>query len=238
MKLSSGQQQELNDQSWNWAIGVGREELGNLEVNLKFLGESGLLRAPMKVIELGCGTGSLCQALYQKGIDIAGCDVSQVAIDHGQKKYPHLNLSVVNAEQLPWQDGTCDAVLSFDVLEHLYNPDGHLTEVYRVLKPGGYYLFQTPNKWVNAIFETLKNRSFAWRRYHPSLHKAGQLRRRLSKHGFDVQFVKMNTVNAFTLKKLESWPRLAKLTGRLDFKRLPLWMQTNFYVIARKKQEG
>jgi 2-polyprenyl-3-methyl-5-hydroxy-6-metoxy-1,4-benzoquinol methylase len=238
MSLSPRQQQELNDQSWNWAIGAGREELGNLEVNLKFLEQTQLLRPQIKVVELGCGTGSLCQALYQQGIDIAGCDVSQVAIDHGQKKYPHLNLSVVNAEQLPWQDGTCDAVLSFDVLEHLYDPDGHLTEVYRVLKPDGYYLFQTPNKWVNAIFETLKTHSFAWRRYHPSLHFAGQLKRRLTNHGFGSQFVKMNTINAFTLKKLESYPRLKTLTGRLDFRRLPLWMQTNFYVIARKIQKG
>jgi 2-polyprenyl-3-methyl-5-hydroxy-6-metoxy-1,4-benzoquinol methylase len=234
MKLSSGRQQELNDQSWKWAIGSGREEMGNLEINLKFLEESGLLRAAMKVIELGCGTGSLCEALYQKGIDAAGCDVSQVAIDHGRGKYPHLNLSVVNAEQLPWEKETFDAVLTFDVLEHLFDPDKHLSEVLRILKPGGYYLFQTPNKWVNAIFETLKTHSFEWRRYHPSLHFAGQLKRRLLKHGFQVRFVRMNTINAFTLKKLESYPRLAKLATRLDFRRLPLWMQTNFYVIARK----
>jgi ubiquinone/menaquinone biosynthesis C-methylase UbiE len=234
MSLSSRQQQELNDQSWNWAIGAGCEEFGNLEINLKFLEQTQLLQPQMKVVELGCGTGSLCQALYQKGIDIAGCDVSQVAIDHGQKKYPHLNLSVVNAEQLPWQDATCDVVLSFDVLEHLYNPDGHLIEVRRVLKAGGYYLFQTPNKLVNAVYETMKCRSLAWRQYHPSLHYAGQLRKRLSRNGFEVRFVKMNTINAFTLKKMEHYPRLAGLARKLNFKRLPLWMQTNFYVIARK----
>jgi 2-polyprenyl-3-methyl-5-hydroxy-6-metoxy-1,4-benzoquinol methylase len=237
MKLSSGQQQEFNDQSWKWAIGSGREELGNLEINLKFLEESGLLREGMNVLELGCGTGSLCQSLYQKGIDIAGCDVSQVAIEHGRGKYPHLNLSVVNAEQLPWENETFDAVLSFDVLEHLFNPDQHLAQVRRILKPGGYYLFQTPNKFINAIYETMKNRSLAWRQYHPSLHFAGQLRRRLSKHGFETQFVKMNTANAFTLKKLENHPRLRKLMGHLDFRRLPLWMQTNFYMIARKMEK-
>jgi 2-polyprenyl-3-methyl-5-hydroxy-6-metoxy-1,4-benzoquinol methylase len=234
MKLSSGQQQELNDQSWKWAIGSGREEMGNLEINLQFLDESDLLRAPMKVIELGCGTGSLCEALHQKGIAIAGCDVSPVAIDHGREKYPHLHLSVVNAEQLPWENETFDAVLSFDVLEHLFNPDKHLEEIRRILKPGGYYLFQTPNKLVNAVYETMKCRSLAWRQYHPSLHFAGPLRKRLSRNGFDVRFVKMNTINAFTLKKLESYPRLAKLAARLDFRRLPLWIQTNFYVIARK----
>jgi hypothetical protein len=106
--------------------------------------------------------------------------------------------------------------------------------VYRVLKPGGYYLFQTPNKLTNVIYETLTTRTLAWRQYHPSLHFAGQLKRRLAKHGFEVRFVKMNTVNAFTLRKLEKYPRLQKWMQRLNFQRLPLWMQTNLYVIAKK----
>jgi len=237
MKLSHRQQQELNDQSWDWALRSGREELGNIEVNLRFLEQTGLLRPGMKIVELGCGTATLTDALYQKGDDIVGCDVSEVAIGRAREKYPHLNLSVQNAEQLPWENESFDVILSFDVLEHLFEPDKHLSEVYRVLKPNGYYLFQTPNKLVNAIYETVKTRSLGWRRYHPSLHFAGQLRRRLSKHGFETQFMKMNTVNAFTLQKLEKYPRLQKLIQRLDFRRLPLWIQTNFYVIAKKAQK-
>jgi hypothetical protein len=49
--------------------------------------------------------------------------------------------------------------------------------------------------------------------------------------------MKMNTVNAFTLQKLEKYPRLQKLVQRVNFQRLPLWMQTNFYVIAQKAQK-
>jgi 2-polyprenyl-3-methyl-5-hydroxy-6-metoxy-1,4-benzoquinol methylase len=234
MNPSPSQQRELNDQSWNWALRTGREEMGNLEVNLRFVEQAGLLRAGVKSVELGCGTGSLTDVLHQKGIDIQGSDVSQVAIARGLEKYPHLKLSVGNAEQLSQEKESLDAVLSFDVLEHLFNPDRHLTEVYRVLKPGGYYLFQTPNKLTNVIYETLTTRTLAWRQYHPSLHFAGQLKRRLAKHGFEVRFVKMNTVNAFTLRKLEKYPRLQKWMQRLNFQRLPLWMQTNLYVIAKK----
>jgi 2-polyprenyl-3-methyl-5-hydroxy-6-metoxy-1,4-benzoquinol methylase len=236
MKLSRHQQQDFNDKSWNWALRTGREELGNLEVNLRFLEQTGLLYDGMKAIEIGCGTASLADALYQKGVDIAACDVSEVAIGRAKEKYPHLDLSVQSAEQLPWPDEHFDAVLSFDVLEHLFEPDQHFSEVRRILKPGGYYLFQTPNKWVNAIYETMKTRSLAWRQYHPSLHCVGRLKRRLSKHGFESRFIKMNTVNAFTLQKLENYPRLRKWFGRLNFQRLPLWMQTNLYVIARKTE--
>ncbi len=65
MKLSRDQQQDLNDKSWDWALRTGREELGNLEVNLQFLKQTGLLHDGMKVIELGCGTGSLAEALIR-----------------------------------------------------------------------------------------------------------------------------------------------------------------------------
>jgi 2-polyprenyl-3-methyl-5-hydroxy-6-metoxy-1,4-benzoquinol methylase len=234
MKLSRDQQQDFNDKSWDWALRTGREDLGNLEINLRFLEQTGLPQSGMKAIELGCGTGSLTAALHQRGVDIAACDVSEVAIARAKEKYPHLDWSVQSAEQLPWPDGRFDAVLSFDVLEHLFEPDRHLSEVRRILKPGGYYLLETPNKRVNAIYETMKTRSLAWRQYHPSLHCAGQLKRRLSKHGFESQFIKMNTVNAFTLRKLENYPHLRRWIGRLNFQRLPLWMQTNFYVVARK----
>jgi ubiquinone/menaquinone biosynthesis C-methylase UbiE len=236
MKLSRDQQQDFNDKSWDWALRTGREELGNFEINLRFLEQTGLLHDGMKAIELGCGTASLADALYQKGVDTAACDVSEVAIGRAREKYPHLDLSVQNAEQLPWPDEHFDAVLSFDVLEHLFEPDMHLSEVRRILKPNGYYLLGTPNKVVNVIYETMKTRSLDWRQYHPSLHFAGQLKRRLSKHGFESQFIKMNTVNAFTLRKLESYPRLRKWFGRLNFQRLPLWMQTNFYVVAKKTE--
>jgi 2-polyprenyl-3-methyl-5-hydroxy-6-metoxy-1,4-benzoquinol methylase len=235
MKLSGDQQRELNDKSWTRALQTGQVIRGNLQVNLKFLEQTGLLRPAMEILEVGCGAGNLCELLYQQGLAITGCDVSEVAIQHGRGEYPHLDLSARNAEQLLWEKESFDAVISFDVLEHLFNLDDHLMEVRRVLKSGGYYLLGTPNKLINAVFETMKNRSFEWRRYHPSLHFSGQLKRRLIKHGFEVRFVKMNTVNEFTLKKLDTYPWLKKLAQRLDFRYLPLWMQTNFYVIAQKE---
>ena len=49
------------------------------------------------------------------------------------------------------------------------------TEVRRVLKPGGWLLLQTPNKWTNSIFETIRWRSFSkWRVDHCSLHNYWQ----------------------------------------------------------------
>jgi len=74
-----------------------------------------------------------------------------------------------------------------------------------------------------------------WQQVHPSLHTPRQLRQRLKKHAFEAEFVKMNTTNEFMLSKLKCCPPLRCIMKHLDFRCLPLLLQTNLYVIARKK---
>ena len=82
--------------------------------------------------------------------------------------------------------GQCfDVVMSFDVLEHIPDSDRHLQEVRRVLRPGGHYVLQTPNKLTNAVFETIRWRSL--RHGAPTTARFGQLQRRLRAAGFSVR---------------------------------------------------
>jgi len=78
-----------------------------------------------------------------------------------------------------------------------------LREVRRVLAPGGWYLLQTPNKWTNTVFETIRWRSFtAWREIHCALHTAAQLERRFKRHGFTVTFDDVPVVTEFFRQKI------------------------------------
>jgi SAM-dependent methyltransferase len=228
------EQQELYDIGWRDELQRGKEQRGNLQTNLEFLAQTRLLKPGDRILEIGCGIGTVVHELAKQGYDARGTDISQVAIEYGRSKYGDIQLEVQPAEELAFEDGSFDVVLSFDLFEHIARVDAHVGEVRRVLTSGGYYLFQTPNKYSDVVFETLAFRSLAWCRAHPSLHTPGQLRRRLAQHGFEVRFVKMNPMNEYMREKLKKFGPAGRLFGRIDFRKLPLALQTNLYVVARK----
>ena len=97
----------------------------------------------MHALDLGCFTGGRAVAWYERyGLaSISGVDTDDVFIEAARafartKNVPATFL-VGRGEQLPMDDETFDALLSFDVLEHVQDPARVLTESRRVLRPGG-----------------------------------------------------------------------------------------------------
>jgi len=231
-------QQELYDKGWSKELAAGKEQRGNLQTNLEFLEKVNLIKPEDKILEIGCGIGSIVNELHNRRFNIQGTDISNEAISYGLNKFGDINLQVQPAENLPYEDESFDVVLSFDLFEHIAQIEKHVSEVTRVLRKGGYYLFQTPNKFSNVIFETWYHKSFNWKITHPSLHTPGQLKRRLSMSGYEVTFVKMNPINEFTLNKIrKKFGFLSHIFKHVNFCRLPLCLQTNLYVIAHKKAD-
>ena len=52
---------------------------------------------------------------------------------------------ISDAYKTPFKDETLDIITSFDIIEHLIDPDAFLTESFRILKWGGYFMISTPN---------------------------------------------------------------------------------------------
>lgn len=212
-------------------------ELGNLEANQRFLRESGLLVPGVRVLEIGSGRGSMLKWLAEMGAEAQGIEVSAERIAEGREIHGPLPLQLTTGTALPFPDGSFDVVVSFDVLEHIPDTDAHLAEVRRVLREGGQYLLQTPNKWTNTVFETIRWRSLtAWRDIHCALHTAGELERRFRRFGFTVTFADVPVVTPFFLAKVRRHlgrPGVALLrVCNPDW--LPLRWRTNFYVTARR----
>ena len=150
--------------------------LGNMDANLRFLEATGVLMPQRDILEIGSGTGALLHELRTRGLRAQGIELRQAFIEQARAWYGDIPITPVTGLALPFPDASFDVVMSFDVLEHIPDTDGHLQEVARVLRPGGSYVLQTPNKWTNVVFETLRWRSFtAWREEHCSLHSLGEL---------------------------------------------------------------
>jgi cyclopropane fatty-acyl-phospholipid synthase-like methyltransferase len=212
-------------------------EFGNLEANLRFLDESRVLQPRMRVLEIGTGSGSLLHTLRRRGLDVVGVDTSHDRIAEAHARFGDMPIQQTVGVSLPYADASFDAVLSFDVLEHIPGTDAHLDEVRRVLKPGGWYLLQTPNKWTNTVFETIRWRSFTrWRQDHCSLHSYAELERRFERHGFETTFADVRVVTPYYRDKVRR--HLGRVGSALlavmPVDRLPRRLRTNFYVVARK----
>jgi SAM-dependent methyltransferase len=97
-----------------------------------------------QVIDLGAGAGIVSQMNF-RGLARRICGVD---LDPRVAQNPYLDEGQVgDVAQLPYADGSFDVAFADNVLEHLEFPDRVFSEVHRVLKPSGVFLFKTPNKW-------------------------------------------------------------------------------------------
>jgi len=96
-----------------------------------------------RVLDLGCRSGALSRH-FLDGNEVVGLDVDRVAL----AKAAELGIEPVVAnveEPLPFPDGSFDAVVAGELLEHLRFPDAVVAEVRRVLRPGGVIVGSVPN---------------------------------------------------------------------------------------------
>lgn len=103
------------------------------------------------VLDVGCGNGTFMAAFSRAGASVKGLEVNPVLVQIAQETF---GKEGVVAEALlydgavfPFQDGSFDYAFSVSVLEHVTDPKQVLSEVCRVLKPGGRFYLAFPNKW-------------------------------------------------------------------------------------------
>jgi len=98
------------------------------------------------VLEVGCGAGTMAKAIkyYRPDLDIHGYDISNTAIKEAKKNPCGVHFSLGDAYHLPFKDNSLEAIVFFDVLEHLEEPQKVLREAGRVLKKGGIFHTFTP----------------------------------------------------------------------------------------------
>ncbi len=102
-----------------------------------------------RVLEIGFGDGYGSNYLAEVAQEVTGIDMAPGNIPRAQEKYPRPNLHFVHMEgsQLSFPDGAFDVVGTFQVIEHVPEPDlmRFLTEIRRVLSPDGIACISTLN---------------------------------------------------------------------------------------------
>lgn len=208
---------------------------GNFESNKLFIDKVGTPQIGHKVLEIGSGYGTMVRFLRDQGIDIVGTEVNKEYIKLAKEEHG-VDLLQIDGTSFPFEGGSFDVVLSFDVLEHIKDTNKHLDEVNRVLRSGGYYLLGVPNKLTNIPAEIIKEKSFTkWRSYHCSLNTYWGLKKIFHSSGFDAQFIDIPVVNHFFKKKIENifGPAGLHALKVLNPDKLPYFLRTNFYLVAK-----
>jgi 2-polyprenyl-3-methyl-5-hydroxy-6-metoxy-1,4-benzoquinol methylase len=121
-----------------------------------------------RVLDVGCGEGQFTQELARAGVSAVGVDVAEEPLRRARERDAGLDLRLIAAEpdagdggddggggggdsgdggsgQWPFADASFDAVWAGETIEHVADTAGWLSEVRRVLRPGGQLLLSTPD---------------------------------------------------------------------------------------------
>jgi len=100
------------------------------------------------VLDVGCGDGNFCASLTDAGYSLFGLDTSTGGIAKAQASYPKGRFAVASAYDdllAPFQrTQPFDAIVTIEVIEHLYSPRTLCRQVHKALRPGGLFVITTP----------------------------------------------------------------------------------------------
>ncbi len=196
-----------------------------------------------RLLDVGCATGFFMEIAQQKGFDVSGVELSSFAVQKGREK----GLSIIQGtlESDDFKKESFDVVTMCDVLEHVTDPKGFLSEAKRILRPGGILLINTPNaeSFVARVFGK------KWHLIVPPEHvhyfSPRNLGSFLAQNGFEVRVIKTigkRFTFQYIFKTLYVWQHfalwnwLAKIFshGVLSKLYIPLNTHDNFFMIAEK----
>jgi 2-polyprenyl-3-methyl-5-hydroxy-6-metoxy-1,4-benzoquinol methylase len=147
------------------------------------------------ILDLGCGNGHLVSYLIKQGYDAYGTDASEDGITIAKKEYPdRFFLQDLSTGQLPveLQKLKLDTIISTEVIEHLYNPEGFIDFCKKTLQKNGELIISTPyhGYWKNLLLVVLgkwdSHHSPTWHGGHIKFWSKKTLSKLLTDKGFTV----------------------------------------------------
>lgn len=147
-----------------------------------------------RVLDLGCGWGTISYAMARRASEVVGIDFSQRAVDEcngrlTQAGTANVRFQVGDARRTGLDAAGFDLVVAADLFEHLYPDDSELVtaEAFRVLKPGGRLGAWTPCR--AHFLEALKHRDILLKRdpSHVDYKSMARMKSLLAAAGFEIE---------------------------------------------------
>jgi SAM-dependent methyltransferase len=142
-------------------------------------------RQDLEVLEIGTGSGFFLDFARDifPGSRFSGVEYDERLLAETAARAPYAHLIHGNAENFGLGNGRFDLVVSFQVIEHLYNPGAMLDNVRAHLKPGGIFLVTTPN--LSSLgARWMKENWHGYRDDHVSMKGKDEWDQIIASHGF------------------------------------------------------
>ena len=137
-----------------------------------------------KVLEIGCAIGGFSSLLKEHNFDVYASDVSSYIISYARKFWPGIKFFEFDIQEGIPINEQFDIIFSFEVLEHLKDPEKALENMYKKLSPNGTLICSTPPPYKRFI--NIKG--------HINVKSAQEWRNILEKVGFQKDRVKIEQV--------------------------------------------
>jgi 2-polyprenyl-3-methyl-5-hydroxy-6-metoxy-1,4-benzoquinol methylase len=158
------------------------------------------IRTKGRLLDLGCGNGSLSHELSKLGFEVHGLDRSESGIQLAREAFPDVQfrLGDVETDLVPhaFPAESFDVVVSTEVVEHVFNPRQFMENAFQLLKPSGHFILSTPyHGYAKNLLLALSgkmDRHFTalWDGGHIKFWSRDTLSQLLQEKGFvDVKFV-------------------------------------------------
>lgn len=182
----------------------------------KIIFENLELNGREKVLEIGCGRGFYLKTLKSvwPGLDVTGVDLNRKHLDKAKDYLGDLEVRLIkeDATRLPFEDRTFDRVIATEILEHIPDDQKAISEMYRVLRPGGIAMVTVPSKNYPFCWDPLNwilERAINWHipsdiwwlagiwADHQRLYNKSELLTALKKDGIKIEKVWSSTHYCF-----------------------------------------
>lgn len=223
---------------WDYYQGLGEEAFQDASPRLRYLVKCARKMMPNKkncpILNIGVGNGYLEKVALLAGFTPFSLDPSEVAIQKVQQSGGQGKVGYIEA--IPYEDEAFDFIFCSEILEHLTiaSLKSALSEVKRILKPGGYLIGTVPfNELLKAnvvVCPNCNNRFHRWG--HEQTFDQTSLERVIQESGFTIVRLETRAFPVFTNKSLvRKFISLGRyVLGRWGFEAaLP-----NLFFVARK----